>query len=171
MIALFLLLQLEAELKAQKAIYDSTVVEMLQLSNNHNELKQEYNKLQSETKNNGEVVQLVQQELAELSYYAAAGRVALGAAPEAVRTFSTSEVSLTPRVTSSGFEAQAGSIKLSPAFSADSFKAPAAVDLAGMDVSAEAAGIAAGVVEPVLQEAVQDNASDHLEPASNAAAS
>uniref|UniRef100_A0A383W847 Uncharacterized protein n=1 Tax=Tetradesmus obliquus TaxID=3088 RepID=A0A383W847_TETOB len=57
--------QVEDELRSQKAIYDST----------------SYHKLQSETRNHDEMVQLVQQELSELSYYAAAGRVALGVAP------------------------------------------------------------------------------------------
>jgi hypothetical protein len=32
--------QVEDELRGQKAIYDSTVEEMLQLNNNYNELKQ-----------------------------------------------------------------------------------------------------------------------------------
>jgi hypothetical protein len=41
------------------------------------------------------MVQLVQQELSELSYYAAAGRVALGVAPaSSLSTFRTSEVSM-----------------------------------------------------------------------------
>ncbi|KAF6262554.1 hypothetical protein COO60DRAFT_1624947 [Scenedesmus sp. NREL 46B-D3] len=87
--------QVEDELHDQKAIYDSTVEEMLQLNNNYNELKQAYHKLKSESCNNNEMVRLVQQELAELSYYAAAGRAALGIAPaSSLTSFRSSEISM-----------------------------------------------------------------------------
>jgi hypothetical protein len=57
---------------------------------------QSYHQLQSETRSHDEMVQLVQQELSELSYYAAAGRVALGVSPanRGFSSFRTSEVSL-----------------------------------------------------------------------------
>jgi hypothetical protein len=71
-------MQLHEELANQKAITDTTNQELLQLSACHAALKGAFQTLQSESKQHAGVVQLVQHELEELSYYAAAGRVALG---------------------------------------------------------------------------------------------
>lgn len=145
-------MQLENELRSQKAIYDSTVEEMLQLSSNYNDLKQKYHELQSQTKHHDEVVQLVQQELAELSYYAAAGRVALGVAPMTCeRNPSTSEV-----FTESDIQLQVpgsadtyvGSLKITSLLSTESTKSAAvAAVLASREATASAV-----LLEPALQQ-------------------
>jgi len=70
--------QLEEELRTQKAISESTCEELLALSASHSELKQSYHKMECESKQHDQLVHIVQQELAEMSYFAAAGRVALG---------------------------------------------------------------------------------------------
>lgn len=156
------LLQLQDELKSQKAIYDSTVEEMLQLSSNHNELKQDYHKLQSETKNNDEVVQLVQQELAELSYYAAAGRVALAVTPEAcVRSFTGSEASFPPIAPSSSSDVYADSLKLSTTMAKSDSSQPTAATaavLAGRSLAADSVVDRPDAVVPVKQGAVEEDA-------------
>ncbi|KAF8073029.1 hypothetical protein HT031_000690 [Scenedesmus sp. PABB004] len=84
--------RLEAEVRGQRSIYDATVQEFLALSAQHAQLKQAHAQMVSDAAHHGNVVALLQQELADLSYYAAAGRAALGVAPPAkLRSFSQSE--------------------------------------------------------------------------------
>jgi hypothetical protein len=70
--------QLEDEVRTQEALSSSQCEELLALSTAHGELKQAYFKMEAESKQHDQLVHIVQQELAEMSYFAAAGRVALG---------------------------------------------------------------------------------------------
>lgn len=99
---LLLSCQLDEELSTQKAISESTCEELLALSASHSDIKQAYFKLEAESKQHDQLVHIVQQELAEMSYFAAAGRVALGLCQPDEAHFTSGAVVVTP--THSGTE-------------------------------------------------------------------
>lgn len=164
---LLLVPQLENELKAQKAIYDSTVEEMLTLNDSYNQLKQAYHKLQTETNQHDQMVQLVQQELSELSYYAAAGRVALGVSRASTLPNFTprgSEVLVTESSlaaeTPAGIAATAAAAVPDVAVTEGEVAAMVQSDAAAgaTEAAAEAAETATGAAEP------QESAAEAAEP-------
>jgi hypothetical protein len=93
---LLLYFQLDEELSTQKAISESTCEELLALSASHSDLKQAYFRLEAESKQHDQLVNIVQQELAEMSYFAAAGRVALGLCNPDEAHFTSGAVLVTP---------------------------------------------------------------------------